>query len=206
MRVSGIVLLASVLMLTGCASSSPSKGTRLQSSWSDSSVSVIPGKKIAVVFRDADPDRRRAVETEMAALIPGALLGVDVLKTQEQLTASAATRSLLQSQGIDYVLVLHFDGFQPEVSYNPATLYRQQADTGFYSYWDNGWKAAYQPETVKASKRTVAQADTRLYDLIHGKLVWSAKSESFNPQNLRSGVREVLKANAEGMRKSGLIN
>ena len=61
MRLSGILLLASALTLAACASSGPTKGTQLQSSWSDPSVTLTPGKKVLVVFRDKDAAKRREV-------------------------------------------------------------------------------------------------------------------------------------------------
>jgi hypothetical protein len=205
MRLSGILLLASVLTLAACASSGPTKGTQLQSSWSDPSVTLTPGKKVLVVFRDKDTAKRREVETEMAALVKGAVLGVDVLPEREMLTNSEATRFQLKRNAIDYVLVLHFDGLTPQLDYKAADVYRQQSDTGLYGYWDNGWKAAYEGESITKTNKVIAQADTRVFDVATGKLVWSSKSQSFNPQSSQAAIREILKANADGLRKSGLI-
>jgi hypothetical protein len=36
--------------------------------------------------------------------------------------------------------------------------------------------------------------------------VWSSKSQTFNPQSSQAAIREILKANADGLRKSGLIH
>jgi hypothetical protein len=205
MRLSGIVLLASALVLAACSSSTPRKGTQLQSSTSDSSVQLQPGKKVLVVFRDSDAAKRREVESDMAAKVPNAVLGVDILPERAMLAETEATRARLQQAGIDYVLVLHFDGFSPQVEYRAASISQQQADSGLYKFLDFGTQASYSAESVKQRSSVVAQADTRLYDVATGKQVWSAKSNTFNPQSRAEAVSQVIEANAAGLRKAGLI-
>jgi hypothetical protein len=205
MRLSGIVLLASALVLAACSSSMPRKGTQLQSSTVDASVQLQPGKKVLVVFRDSDAAKRREVEGDMAAKVPNAVLGVDILPERAQLKETEATRSRLQAAGIDYVLVLHFDGFSPQIEYRAASVSQQQADPGLYRYLDFGTQAAYTGESVKQRRSVIAQADTSLYEVASGKRVWSAKSQTFNPQSRAEAVSQVIDANAAGLRKAGLI-
>lgn len=205
MRFSSILLLASALTLAACTTSSPRQGTRLQSTWSDPSLTLEPGKRVLVVFRNTDPLKRREVETAMAALIPGAILGMDVLPEREMLTNSSATRARLQRDAIDYVLVLHFDGTTPNITYRPPGIKRQPVDTGLSHYWSNGWQAAYESESIRKTTTVTVQVDTRVFDVASGKLAWSSKSQSFNPDNNQATIQQILKANADALRARGLI-
>lgn len=210
MRFSNLLVLAAVLAF-GVSQPvfSKSTGTKLLSSWSDPSSPYITGKKVLVVFIDSDMDKRKAVETEMAKYIPDAVLGYTLLPDQSMLQDNEATRFQLKRNGIEYVVALRYDGTVPQFDAKKTEVYKDQSDfgsvAGMYGYWNNGWRTAYKEESITKSNKTIVQVETKVFDALTDKLVWSSKSQTVNPQNADEAVGGVIRANADAMKKSGLI-
>ena len=211
MRSSGLLVLATALLMGATAHAAPSSGTKLMATWSDPSQPVISGSKVLVVFQSTDNDMRRAVETAMAADIPGALLGIDLLPNPEMLQDTQATRFQLKRHEIEYVVLLRVDGTVPDVKYTDSGTYQtptvaaQLGVVGYWGYWDNAYKTQFYGEKVKTSKKVIVQAEVVVFNVPNDKKIWSATSQTFNPQDMGEEVSEVLKANAAAMRKAGLL-
>jgi hypothetical protein len=208
MRIVSLLLLATALTLSSAATAK-SKGTKLLSSWSDPSVPIISGKKVLVVFIDSDLEKRKAVETEMAKYIKNSVLGYTLLAERSMLENNEATRFQLKRHAIDYIVALHFDGTVPQFDAKTTNVYKDQADfgsvAGMYGYWDNGWKSAYQQQSITKNNKTIVQIETKVFDVPTEKMIWTSKSQTMNPQNADEAVGGVIKANADAMRKDGLI-
>lgn len=208
MRIVSLLLLATALTFSAAATAK-SKDTKLLSSWSDPSAPIITGKKVLVVFMDSDMEKRKAVETEMAKYIPNAVLGYTLLPDQSMLQDTEATRFQLKRNEIEYVVALRYDGTVPQFNAKTTDVYKDQSDfgsvAGMYGYWDNGWKSAYQQQSITKTNKTIVQLETKVFDAPADKLVWSSKSQTVNPQNADEAIGGVIKANADAMRKSGLI-
>lgn len=208
MRIVSSLLLATALTFSAAATAK-SKDTKLLSSWSDPSAPIITGKKVLVVFMDSDMEKRKAVETEMAKYIPNAVLGYTLLPDQSMLQDTEATRFQLKRNEIEYVVALRYDGTVPQFNAKTTDVYKDQSDfgsvAGMYGYWDNGWKSAYQQQSITKTNKTIVQLETKVFDAPADKLVWSSKSQTVNPQNADEAIGGVIKANADAMRKSGLI-
>lgn len=208
MRIVSLLLLATALTFSAAATAK-SKDTKLLSSWSDPSAPIITGKKVLVVFMDSDIEKRKAVETEMAKYIPNAVLGYTLLPDQSMLQDTEATRFQLKRNEIEYVVALRYDGTVPQFNAKTTDVYKDQSDfgsvAGMYGYWDNGWKSAYKQQSITKTNKTIVQLETKVFDAPADKLVWSSKSQTVNPQNADEAIGGVIKANADAMRKSGLI-
>lgn len=210
MRFSSLLIMASVLAFgVNQPVLSKSSGTKLLSSWSDPSSPLITGKKVLVVFIDSNIDKRKAVETEMAKYIPDAVLGYTLLPDQSMLQDNEATRFQLKRNQIEYVVALRYDGTVPQFDAKTTEVYKDQSDfgsvAGMYGYWNNGWRDAYKQESITKSNKVIVQVETKVFDVATDKLVWSSKSQTVNPQNADEAVGGVIKANADAMKKSGLI-
>jgi len=209
MRILSLLVLATALVVSSTASADKKKGTELMASWSDPSVPLIAGGKVLVVFMGSDVEQRRAVETEMAKHIKNAELGVTLLPEQEMLKDSEATRFQLKRHKIDYLVVMRYEGTVPQLDYKESGVYKEQADMGsiggMYGYWGNGWKDEYRKESITKTDKTIAQMSTKVFDVATEKLVWASRSQTINPQNADEAVGGVVKANADAMRKAGMI-
>ena len=209
MRTLSLLVLAAALVVSSAASADKKKGTELMASWSDPSKPVISGKKVLVVFQDKDADKRRVVETELAKHIKGAELGVNVLPEAEMLKDGESTRFQLKRQKIDYLVVMRFEGTVPQLDYKQSGIYKEQADIGsvdgMYGYWSNGWKDEYRSESITKTNKTIAQVSVKIFDVASEKLIWNSRSQTVNPQNADEAIGGVVKANADAMRKAGML-
>ena len=209
MRTLSLLVLAAALVVSSAASADKKKGTELMASWSDPSKPVISGKKVLVVFQDKDAGKRRVVETELAKHIKGAELGVNVLPEAEMLKDGESTRFQLKRQKIDYLVVMRFEGTVPQLDYKESGIYKEQADIGsvdgMYGYWSNGWKDEYRSESITKTNKTIAQVSVKIFDVASEKLIWNSRSQTVNPQNADEAIGGVVKANADAMRKAGMI-
>ena len=209
MRTLSLLVLAAALVVSSAASADKKKGTELMASWSDPSKPVISGKKVLVVFQDKDADKRRVVETELAKHIKGAELGVNVLPEAEMLKDGESTRFQLKRHKIDYLVVMRFEGTVPQLDYKESGIYKEQADIGsvdgMYGYWSNGWKDEYRSESITKANKTIAQVSVKIFDVASEKLIWNSRSQTVNPQNADEAIGGVVKANADAMRKAGMI-
>ena len=209
MRTLSLLVLAAALVVSSAASADKKKGTELMASWSDPSKPVISGKKVLVVFQDKDADKRRVVETELSKHIKGAELGVNVLPEAEMLKDGESTRFQLKRQKIDYLVVMRFEGTVPQLDYKESGIYKEQADIGsvdgMYGYWSNGWKDEYRSESITKTNKTIAQVSVKIFDVASEKLIWNSRSQTVNPQNADEAIGGVVKANADAMRKAGMI-
>jgi hypothetical protein len=209
MRIISLLVLATALVVSVTASADKKKGTELMASWSDPSKPIISGRNVLVVFQGKDIEQRRAVETEMAKYIKGAALGVTLLPEQEMLKDSEATRFQLKRHKIDYLVVMRYEGTVPQLDYKESGIYKEQADMGsvggMYGYWSNGWKDEYRKESITKTNKTIAQVSTKIFDVASEKLIWTSRSQIINPQNADEAVGGVVKANADAMRKAGMI-
>ena len=209
MRILNALLLAALAVSGFGTVNAKDTGTKLLSQWSDPSIKQIPNRKVLVVFQSSDADKRKLVETEMAKLIPGSIIGYTVLPEKEMLKDSEATRFLVKRSGADFVVSMRFNGTVPNLNYKEAGVYKAQADMGnvpgVYGYWSNGWKDEYRAESLTKSNKTIAQFETKIFAVESGKLAWSSKSQTYNPKDMDAAISGVIKANVDGMRKSGLI-
>jgi hypothetical protein len=209
MRIISLLVLATALAVSATASADKKKGTELMASWSDPSKPIISGRNVLVVFQGKDIEQRRAVETEMAKYIKGAALGVTLLPEQEMLKDSEATRFQLKRHKVDYLVVMRYEGTVPQLDYKESGIYKEQADMGsvggMYGYWSNGWKDEYRKESITKTNKTIAQVSTKIFDVASEKLIWTSRSQTINPQNADEAVGGVVKANADAMRKAGMI-
>ena len=75
----------------------------------------------------------------------------------------------------------------------------------FYGgYYGAGWGAAYSPGYLRAD--TIYSIETLVYDLKQGKLVWAGQSDTYNPSNVETVIKEIVDEAVEEMVKQGLIN
>jgi hypothetical protein len=67
---------------------------------------------------------------------------------------------------------------------------------GGYSY---GWSRVYEPGYLRTDK--ILTVGTSVYALANEKLVWTSRSETFNPGDVQKVVKDVVAANAKAVRK-----
>lgn len=187
------LLCALAIALAGCAS------TDLTSKWADPALGTTKFDRIVTVFQHPDAAYRRSLEDAMAESIPNATPAyrvVDDAEIRDEKRAGAK----FKAAGFDAVVLMRVVSLDKETTYVPATMhggampYGRMA--GGYSY---GWSRVYEPGYLRTDK--ILTVGTSVYALANEKLVWTSRSETFNPGDVQKVVKDVVAANAKAVRK-----
>ena len=187
------LLAAAALALSACAS------TNLTSKWADPALGTTKFGRIVAVFQHPDGAFRRSLEDAMVRSIPNATPAYRVVDDADIRDEKRAA-GMFRSAGFDAVVLMRVVSLDKETTYVPATMhggampYGRMA--GGYSY---GWARVYEPGYLRTDR--ILTVGTSVYDLASEKLVWTSRSETFNPDELPKLVGDVVAANAKAVRQ-----
>jgi len=207
--VRAVSVVATVLTAAACAT------TSFQSTWRAPEVGPLNfrGAKVAALVISADKGFRLPAEDELARQITAqgavgvaahTLVPDDVIKDQE------ASRALMDKAGVAGVVSMRVVGNEQRITSTPSSFWMGPPHAAFWGrpgwgrpgYWGWGWSFAYAP-TIQTDR--LVSVETLIFSLAQDKLVWVATSETTNPSNVNSLVRELSRAAASQMRRQGLI-
>ena len=187
------LLAALAFALAGCAS------TDLTSKWADPALGTTKFDRIVAVFQHPDGAFRRTLEDAMVESIPNATPAYRVVDDADIRDEKRATDKF-RAAGFDAVVLMRVVSLDKETTYVPATMYAGTLPygrmAGGYSY---GWSQVYQPGYLRTDK--ILTVGTSVYALAGEKLVWTSRSETFNPGEVQKVVKDVVAANAKAVRK-----
>jgi hypothetical protein len=72
-----------------------------------------------------------------------------------------------------------------------------------YGYWEFGWGMMGRPGYLETD--TIVSVETLVYSLPQDKLLWGGVSETTDPSNLDSFIKEIVKKAGEEIKKAGLL-
>jgi len=188
-RVLACLLLAT---LAACAS------TGLAESWVDPDTKELPRfQKVFVAYVGADAAAQRLAEDALERR----LKSVEVLKCYALFPDAreldpARLKLDLRARGCDGAVVMRLARVEQEISATGAypTPYHS-----FHSYW--GYAS---PATMDVRTDEIVHVETNVYSLADDKLIYTARSESFNPSSTAGLVDEIAEAIGEDLRDKGL--
>ncbi len=187
------LLALGALALAACAS------TSLTSKWADPALGSTKFGRIAAVFQHPDAAFRRSLEDAMAESIPHATPAYRLIDDADIRDARRAA-DRLKAAGYDAVVLMRVVSLEKEATYVPATMHGAAMPYGMmrggYSY---GWSQVYEPGYLRTDK--ILTVGTSVYALDTEKLVWTSRSETFNPGDIRTVVKDVVTANAKAVRQ-----
>jgi hypothetical protein len=187
-------LLASLLlgMLAACSA------TGLAESWVDPGTKQLPHfQKIFVAYLGADAAAQRLAEDTLGTKIKSAEVAkAYVLFPDARKLDPASVREQVRAQGCDGALVMRLARVEQQISSSPAF---PEYSSSFNRYW--GYAA---PAAVDVRTDEIVHVETNMYSLADGKLLYSARSETFNPQSTTTMVEEIAAAIARDLEKKGL--
>ena len=191
LRILPASLLAAALALAGCAS------TELSESWLDPSVKTLPGfQKVFVAYLGADESVQRVAEDAMAEHVRAPEVGKCYALFPDARTFEAdAIQARLKDEGFDAAIVMRVAGVQQEVSWTPS------AYPAYYRSFGGYW--AYDPGTMRTDE--IVHVETNLYSLADDKLLYAARSETFNPSSTAKLVDEIAAKVADDLEEKGVL-
>jgi len=184
-------------------------GTRVQSSWTNPTVSPAPFRHVVAIALTKDPGRRQMMEDAMAAEIRDEAPAVETLASRAILSdAEIADEARLR----DHLAVTRFDGaivmritdverrdvFVPGRTTVVPVNYRT-----FWSYYRYWAPIAYEPGFIERTRNV--QVESQVYRMPDGDLVYSAISRTLNPASAADLAERVAGVVTKELRQRGFI-
>jgi hypothetical protein len=193
-----VLVASAVVTIAGCAT------TSLQSTWKNPAAAPLnlKGKKVAALVVIDEEALRYATEEEAAREITAhGGLGVPAytLVPQAQLRDKERARATFEKQGIEAVVVLRLVAKEKELS-GSFPSYGSFWGPGS---WGGGWGGGFGDGYLRTD--TIVVVETLVYSLQQSQLVWASQSQTMNPTQVGSFVRELSKTLGTEMEKQGLL-
>jgi hypothetical protein len=184
-------------LLAACAAS-----TNLTSSWKDpQTVGPVHYSRVLAVLVDPNPAMRRTVEDKLASQIPNATPSYTVIP-EERLKDEEWVANKVRDAGFDGAVVMRFVGKEKSTTYVPgAGPVYVVGSRGFATYWGTSW--GYSPGYTREDVTVIAE--TSLYDINKGKIIWAGRTETQNPSSADEVVTGIVQASVKQLRKDGLL-
>lgn len=187
-----LLALVSALALGACAS------TGIAESWVDPGTQQLPRfQKVFVAYMGSDAAAQRLAEDSIAKHLeaPAVLKSYELYPDARGLDP-VRVKDELRAQGCDGAVMMRLSRVEQEIS---ATSTHPGYYGSFGGYWGRGYGA---PVEVRTDE--IVHMETNLYSLADDKLLYSARSETFNPSSTEELVDEIAEAIAKDLEKRGL--
>jgi hypothetical protein len=198
--IAGLVVIAALIGLTACS------GTRLTDVWRDPGYTGGPFHQVAVFVLGTDEAVRRLVEDEMVRRLPMSTRGIGgygIVPAAEEGDLDKA-RARLRNGGFDGAVIARLVGVEGPVPWAAGSL--QQVPIS-YRTLGNYYVSTYQ-ETEQSSvlsPPTVVRVQMNVYAVASEELIWSATSQTFNPDATRDVAGDVAKVVVAELQKVGIL-
>ena len=162
-------------------------------------------KKVLVVGVSNQPGPRRIFEDEFSAALKAA--GVNAVPSytvipQDGQAEQAVLEKAVKDVGADGVLITRLVSREQKTEVSPG-FYQPAPAMGFYGWYSSAWVGYYEPPTVY--QYDVVTADTSVYSVNAGELLWSGTTETFSPTDVAKDSRGFAKIIIDAMKKAGVI-
>ena len=126
-----------------------------------------------------------------------------MLPSQARLSESKI-RSALKAGGYDGAIVSHFVSANERAEWVPgSTQIVPMPAGGLYGYYNFAYRTVHYPGHMRTT--AVVTLETNVYAAASGKLVWSARSETFDPKSAEDIVQSFSAAATRRLRKDGIV-
>ena len=196
--------LAIAVTLTACAA-----GTKISGAWKDPGYQGGVFQKLLVVGVGDNTANSRLFEDEFAkALIAKGTMaasGYRVLPDVEQVSQEDIAKAVKKGR-YDAVIVTRLVAVDKETRYVPPQSYvvpTPYRGMGYYGYYRSSYRVVQEPGYVRTD--TTVRLETNLYESRSAKLVWSGRSNTFDPRSVNDTIASVTRAITQRLAKDGLI-
>jgi hypothetical protein len=194
-------LVTTALMLAGCS------GTKLAAVWKDPEVTFEPFSTVVVLVMTGDQAMREKAEDTFVHGLPSKVMGIpshDILPGTERPPIKDILERLrkVHADGVVVYRLAGIDKYETYVDrqayYVPDSYY-----SSFSSYWGYFSPVVYEPGYQVEDR--VVRVETNVFSVADEKLVWSAQSETLNPESAQVLVDEVVVSTIDRMRADKVL-
>jgi len=200
MSLRSLLLLVSVLMLSGCL-----KSTKVVTEWSEDKSAIENRDRIAVIAMMPEALQRLTIEQEIVKIMRKsgrhALVSSDIPGLSGRLSRESAEPALKAASVQAIVIVFLSSGAKGE-RLERADYYTEMVDSGFYGY-GYGWMTPQFTNTYTVlegagyyDQETYIYVETSYFDIIEDKVKWSmvTRSKDVEQQDAALGVAKKIVA------------
>ena len=193
--------LAIVLAL-GCGT-----GTELVGRWRDPAYTGKPIGSAMVIGLARVEENRRLFENEVAAQLMNH--GVQAVTSLSVLPGGKVTKdqivAAVKDAGVEAVFLTRVKHVDTTMTYVEGSSYvvPQSSYNGYYNYYYQTYQTVNEPGYEEQALTIVLESN--LYAVAGEKLLWSATSETFDPQSTDDAVKSIAGALVDDLKKQGLV-
>lgn len=199
-----IKIFSGLFLLLVMFSCSPS--TELTDIYSDQAFTGKEIKKILVLGMTTDEWKRKVYENEFRSQLltynVEVLLAWQELPKGEQLNKETFEK-YFKDKNVDAVLVAIEGGESTDKTLYTAGSGNVHVGVGFYGFYAS--TASYYFNSDYLAEEKVVHMRTNLYETKDAKLIWSAKSQSFEPKNTGDVIKAVSNNVVGELNRQGFI-
>ncbi len=195
-------ILISMFLCTACSS------TRVLSSWKSKEVPPPPVGKILVAGIAENGMKQRLFEDAFCKALKKA--GVDAVQSytsisEEDSANKNKTRAAAKALGVPYLLVTHVVGNDKRQVFRPGTTY--PAPHSYYYDYGRYYPMVYGyvHEPGYYTTHDYVQLESNLYDVNSEALIWSAATETVDPEDIQKVVDDLSTVLVKRMQADGII-
>lgn len=199
-------LLAVCTIVSACAS------TNLVDVWVDEARTGTPIEKLLVVAVSQQDRDRRIFEDRMVSEIRSrgrsATASYSIVPTGSEEVGQDGISKAAREGAFDAVLVSRYAGSEERTVYVPGrTRTEVRGDGRGYRHIDDfywrSWETVHEPGFEETF--TTVLLETNVYSVDDGSLIWSARSETFNPESTSALIEELSRQIASSLEGNGLL-
>jgi hypothetical protein len=192
-----------------------SPATQITGSWKNNNVKTKEVNRILVTALTSKTNVRQTVEDELAAELKkngySATKSIDVIPptfTEGKEPDKDALLRKIDGTGVDAILTVALIDKETDTRYVPGNqAYSPVTRFGYYGrfggYYTNWYPTLYSPGYYTEDK--VYFLETNLYDASSEELLWSAQSETYNPNGLSDFSKDFASVMLIKMKKDGVL-
>jgi hypothetical protein len=184
--------------LLACAAAACAS-THIVSTWRDPAVGPMQFHKVVGIALSRDTTLRRIAEDEFVRAVgPGTAVAGYAVVDDSELRDKALVQQRVEAAHADGVVVFRLVGVERQERWVPPTTYGNT-----WGYWGYAAPLVYDPGYLVTDH--IVQIETNAWDVDTARLVWSARSETFNPKDANALVKGVVDAAVGALRKEKLV-
>lgn len=196
------LFLLSILVLFSCSS------TKIVSSWREPNKEIKMSNlnKILVVALFKNETSQHKAEDQMVGYLNGkGIQSYNYFKSNFNKDNEEAIRTKIKKDGFDGAVTMRLIDVDKEKIYTPGetNLYPKYY-RDFSGYYFNRWSYSTTPGYYTTTKTFTVE--TNVYSIKEDKIIWTALTETTNPNGLKNLTDEIAKVVYKRIVKEGFVN
>lgn len=184
-------------------------GPKFKSTWKapEAATTSFAGKKVAALLITDDQNLQisgeEALVRELAAV--GVTEGIATYRIvpREELKDPEKAKSWYEKAKVDGVVAMRLIKADTRSTWVP--VWTSASYSTFWGYYPYGWNSLYVNDMGYTRREQVAQIETLVFSVPQNKLLWAGVTESTDPKDAASIIKDIVNGTVKEMTKQGLL-